>query len=126
MREMNQKNSKKLYKKDLPSDLMMSLKASQAKKGEDVVILDLKSLSSFTDYFVIMNGNSKRQNVAICENVERELKEKNIKPASIEGRKNAEWILMDYGNFIIHIFSKEAREYYSLEKLWGDAPRLKF
>jgi ribosome-associated protein len=126
VREMNQKNSKKLYKKDLPSDLMMSLKASQAKKGEDVVILDLKSLSSFTDYFVIMNGNSKRQNVAICENVERELKEKNIKPASIEGRKNAEWILMDYGNFIIHIFSKEAREYYSLEKLWGDAPRLKF
>lgn len=126
MREMNQKNSKKLYKKDLPSDLMMSLKASQAKKGEDVVILDLKILSSFTDYFVIMNGNSKRQNVAICENVERELKEKNIKPASIEGRENAEWILMDYGNFIIHIFSKEAREYYSLEKLWGDAPRLEF
>jgi ribosome-associated protein len=123
---MSQKTSKKLYKKDLPNDVRMSLKASQAKKGEGMVILDLKSISSFTDYFVIMQGNSKRQNMAICENVERELKEKDIRPESIEGRENAEWILMDYGNFIVHIFSKEAREYYSLEKLWGDAPRLDF
>ena len=126
MREMNQKTSNKLIKKNLPNDVTASLKACQAKKGEDMVILDLKDISSFTDYFVIMHGNSKRQNVAICENVERELKGKNIRPASIEGRENAEWILMDYGNFIIHIFSKEAREYYSLEKLWGDAPRLNF
>jgi ribosome-associated protein len=123
---MSQKTSKKLYKKDLPNDVRMSLKASQAKKGEGMVILDLKSISSFTDYFVIMQGNSKRQNMAICENVERELKEKDIRPESIEGRENAEWILMDYGNFIVHIFSKEAREYYSLEKLWGDAPKLDF
>jgi ribosome-associated protein len=126
VRKMSQKTSKKLYKKDLPNDVRMSLKASQAKKGEGMVILDLKSISSFTDYFVIMQGNSKRQNMAICENVERELKEKDIRPESIEGRENAEWILMDYGNFIVHIFSKEAREYYSLEKLWGDAPRLDF
>ncbi len=123
MREMSQKT---LLKKNLPNDLAVSLKACQAKKGEDMILLDLKGISSFTDYFVIIHGNSKRQNVAICENVERELKEKNIRPASIEGRENAEWILMDYGNFIIHIFSKEAREYYSLEKLWGDAPRLNF
>jgi len=126
VRKMSQKTSKKLYKKDLPNDVRVSLKASQAKKGEGMVILDLKGISSFTDYFVIMHGNSKRQNVAICENVERELKEKDIRPESIEGRENAEWILMDYGNFIIHIFSREAREYYSLEKLWGDAPRLDF
>lgn len=126
MRKMSQKTSKKLYKKDLPNDVRMSLKASQAKKGEGMVILDLRSISSFTDYFVIMQGNSKRQNMAICENVERELKEIDIRPESIEGRENAEWILMDYGNFIVHIFSKEAREYYSLEKLWGDAPRLDF
>jgi ribosome-associated protein len=126
VRKMSQKTSKKLYKKDLPNDVRMSLKASQAKKGEGMVILDLKSISSFTDYFVIMQGNSKRQNMAICENVERELKEKDIRPESIEGRENAEWILMDYGNFIVHIFSKEAREYNSLEKLWGDAPRLDF
>lgn len=126
MREMSQKKSKKLYKKDLPNDIRVSLKASQAKKGEGMVILNLKGISSFTDYFVVMHGNSKRQNVAICENVERELKENDIRPESIEGRENAEWILMDYGNFIIHIFSKETREYYSLEKLWGDAPRLVF
>jgi ribosome-associated protein len=126
VRKMSQKTSKKLYKENLPNDVRVSLKASQAKKGEGMVILDLKSISSFTDYFVIMHGNSKRQNMAICENVERELKEKDIRPESIEGRENAEWILMDYGNFIIHIFSKEAREYYSLEKLWGDAPKLDF
>ncbi len=123
---MSQKISKKLHKKNLPKDVVLSLEAGQAKKGEDMTILDLKDISSFTDYFIIMHGNSRRQNVAICENVEQELKEKDIRPASIEGKENAEWILMDYGNFIIHIFSKEAREYYSLEKLWGDAPRLNF
>jgi ribosome-associated protein len=119
-------NQKTLLMKNLPNDVAVSLKACQAKKGEDMVLLELKGISSFTDYFVIIHGNSKRQNMAICENVERELKEKNIRPASIEGRENAEWILMDYGNFIIHIFSKEVRKYYSLEKLWGDAPRLNF
>lgn len=123
MREMRKEILKKLNKKNLPSDLKVSLKASQSKKGEDIVILDLRDISSFTDFFVIMHGNSKRQNVAICEHVEQELKRTEVRPSSIEGRENAEWILMDYGNFIIHIFSKEAREYYSLEKLWGDAPR---
>lgn len=123
MREMRKEILKELNKKSIPSDLKVSLKASQSKKGEDIMILDLRDISSFTDFFVIMHGNSKRQNVAICEHVEQELKRTEVRPSSIEGRENAEWILMDYGNFIIHIFSKEAREYYSLEKLWGDAPR---
>ena len=71
-----------------------------------------------------MNGNSARQNRAIYENIEKELKKENILPLHVEGKENAEWILMDYGSFILHIFSKETREYYSLEKLWGDGPKL--
>jgi ribosome-associated protein len=114
---------KKLDKRSLAKHVKLSVKASRAKKAEDIVVLDLRDISSFTDYFVIMQGNSKRQNIAIYESIEEELKDENVRPLSIEGRENAEWILMDYGYFIIHIFSKEAREYYYLEKLWGDAPR---
>ena len=126
MRKMSEKMEKKLDKRSLAKHVKLSIKASRDKKAEHIVVLDLGEISSFTDYFVIMQGNSRRQNIAIYESVEKELKKENIKPLSIEGRENAEWILMDYGYFIIHIFSKEAREYYYLEKLWGDAPRADF
>lgn len=126
MREMSKEMPKKLDKRSLDKYVKMSVNASRAKKAEDIMVLDLRDISSFTDFFVIMQGNSKRQNMAIYESIEQELKGKNIKPLSVEGLKNAEWILMDYGYFIIHIFSKEAREYYYLEKLWGDAPRSDF
>jgi len=123
VREMSKEMPNKLDKRSLAKHVKVSIKASREKKAEHIVVLNLKNVSSFTDYFVIMQGNYKRQNMAICESIEQKLKKENIKPLSIEGRKNAEWILMDYGDFIIHIFSKEAREYYYLEKLWGDAPR---
>jgi ribosome-associated protein len=123
VREMSKEMPNKLDKRSLVKHVKMSIKASREKKAEHIVVLDLRNVSSFTDYFVIMQGNSTRQNMAIYESIEQKLKKENIKPLSIEGRKNAEWILMDYGYFIIHIFSKEAREYYYLEKLWGDAPR---
>ena len=115
---------KKLTKRGLPGEVKTSIRAGQTKKGEDIVVLDLGGISSFTDFFVVMHGNSQRQNVAIYESIEQELKRENVRPLSIEGKENAEWILMDYGYFIIHIFSRAAREYYSLEKLWGDAPKL--
>lgn len=123
MRKMSDKMQKKMDKRSLPGHVKTSVKASQEKKAEHIVVLDLREISSFTDFFVIMQGNSKRQNMAIFESIEQQLKEQNTKPLSVEGRENAEWILMDYGYFIIHIFSPEAREYYYLEKLWGDAPR---
>jgi ribosome-associated protein len=94
------------------------------KKAEDIVVLDLTGISSFTDFFIIMNGNSSRQNVAISEGIEEELKDLSVRPLSVEGREHAEWILMDYGEFIVHIFSPRAREYYSLDKLWGDGIKL--
>lgn len=117
----SKKSEKTITKRSLPREIKISVKASRAKKGEKLLVLDLRGLTSFTDFFIIMQGNSARQNIALYKNVEQELKKENITPLSIEGKDNAEWILMDYGYFIVHVFSKTAREYYGLEKLWGDA-----
>ena len=123
---MNTTTPNKFTKRGLPKGVKIAVKVSLDKKGEDVVVLDLSEKSSFTDIFVILNGNSSRQNRALYENIEVELKKANILLLSREGLESAEWILMDYGYFIIHVFSKEAREYYSLENLWIDAPKLTF
>jgi ribosome-associated protein len=116
----------KFSKRSLPPEIRLAVKAGQAKKGEQILVLDLRELSSFTDYFVVMHGNSGRQNLALLEGIEEELKKVTARPLSIEGERNGEWILMDYGSFIVHIFSRRAREYYSLEKLWGDAAKLSY
>lgn len=126
MRKMAERAIKRFSKGNLPPEIDISVKASLAKKGEDLVIMDMSEQSSFTDIFIIVHGNSNRQNLAICENIEQELRKDKIRPLSVEGRKNAEWILMDYGNFIVHIFSKRTRDYYSLEKLWGDCPKITY
>ena len=116
--------SKKFTRRHLPAEVRLSLKICQAKKAENIVVLDLRGLASFTDFFIIMHGNSSRQNQAIYQALEENLGKERIFPLGIEGETVGEWILMDYGHFIIHIFSKRAREYYALEKLWGDAPSL--
>lgn len=123
---MTKKNSPTLTRRRLPPEVRLSVKTGQDKKAEDIVVLDLREISSFTDFFVIMAGNSNRQNAAIYESIELELKKSRVMPIGVEGREQAEWILIDYGSFIVHVFSKQARSYYSLEKLWGDAPRLSF
>jgi ribosome-associated protein len=121
---MNAKTENTTNTKKIPESLKISVEASRMKKAEDIVVLDLTGISSFTDFFIIMHGNSSRQNVAIYEGIDEELKDLSIRPLSVEGKENAEWILMDYGEFIVHIFSPKAREYYSLEKLWGDGAKL--
>jgi len=123
---MNEIKPKKLNKRNLPQGVKTAVRAGQDKKGEEITVLDLSAISSFTDFFIIMHGNSSRQNQAIYENIEQELKAVKIRPLSKEGVNNAEWILLDYGDFIVHIFSKEAREYYMLEKLWTDAPKITY
>lgn len=110
-------------KRSLPPEVRLSVKASREKKAEDITVLDLRELSTFTDFFVIMTGNSTRQNAAISEAIELALK-KSRRPLGVEGRGPGEWILLDYGSFVVHVFSKQARAHYSLEKLWGDAPRV--
>lgn len=114
---------KKLDKRGLPADLKTAAKAALDKKAEDLRILDLRGTSAFTDYFVIMHGNSSRHNVALADALEDVLKKSKIRPMGVEGRLHGEWILMDYGFFIVHIFSRAARDYYAMEKLWADAPR---
>ncbi|MGB7297288.1 MAG: ribosome silencing factor [Candidatus Aminicenantales bacterium] len=111
-------------KRNLPREVRLSVQAGRDKKAEDIVVLDLRELSTFTDFFVIMTGNSTRQNTAISESIEQALKKTRVLPLGVEGRGPAEWILLDYGSYVVHVFSKQARAHYSLEKLWGDAPRL--
>lgn len=101
-----------------------AVEAVQSKKAEDISVLDLKDIASFTDTFVICSGLNPRQNQAISDEVERQLKQDGVRPSSIEGYQQAEWILMDYGDFIVHIFSQRARNYYELERLWKTARRV--
>ena len=101
----------------------IAAKSAYDRKALDIVILDLKGLSSLTDYFVICSGNSDTHVQGIAEGIEESLDEEKVKIWLREGEKKSTWILLDYIDVIIHIFTKEAREFYSLERLWGDAPR---
>jgi len=93
-------------------------------KAVDLVILEVKNLSSFTDYFVICSGNSDRQVQAIAAHIEEKLGKGEIHPLSIEGKREGRWILLDYGDVVIHVFYQPVREFYDLERLWSDAPRI--
>ncbi len=101
------------------------IKAALEKKAGDIVTLDVRGLSSFTDYMIICNGSSDRQVQAIAASIEESLKKFRILPLGIEGEKSGKWILMDYGDVIIHIFYESTREFYDIERLWSDAPRIK-
>lgn len=99
--------------------------AADAKKADDVAVLDLTSLSDVCDYFVIATGQNSRLADAVADEVEEKVADAcGEHPFSIEGRDEGSWILMDYGSVIVHVFSPEARDYYRLERLWGDAPVL--
>ncbi len=101
----------------------VAVAAAESKKAEDISVLDLREVASFTDTFVICNGRNPRQNQAISDEVEKQLKQEGRRPAGIEGYQQAEWILLDYGDMIVHIFSPRARDYYELERLWKTAGR---
>jgi ribosome-associated protein len=123
---MAENTKKRFTKRSLPASVRQAVEAALAKKAEDVCVLDLRELTSFTDFFLIMHGHSSRQNVAVAEAVEAALRPSGLRPLSVEGREAAEWVLLDYGSMVIHVFSRAAREHYGLESLWGDAPRLDF
>ncbi|MEO8100031.1 MAG: ribosome silencing factor [Acidobacteriota bacterium] len=99
--------------------------AAEEKQAKDIKVLDLREVTSFADYFIICTGANTRQNQAICNEIESHLKEFGERPNSVEGYDNAEWILMDYGDYLIHIFSEKSRVYYDLERLWRDAKPVK-
>ncbi|MCB1036983.1 MAG: ribosome silencing factor [Acidobacteria bacterium] len=91
------------------------------KKAVDLKILHLEPVSDFTDYFLVCSGTNERQVQAIAESVERRLRTLKARPLHVEGLKNAQWVLLDYGDFLVHVFDQERRDFYGLERLWGDA-----
>jgi ribosome-associated protein len=111
-------------KKRLRSDVATAVRAALDKKATDVVVLDLRHTQAFTDYFILCSGQNQRQVKAIADAVEEGLRAATIRPAHIEGYDRAEWVLMDFFDFIVHIFSPQTREFYALERLWGDAERI--
>jgi ribosome-associated protein len=104
-----------------PEALRLALRAAFAKKAEQVILLDLRKKSAFTDYFAICTGQSPRQVKAITDAIEDVLRKAGIKPLHIEGYARAEWVLIDGFDFIVHVFTPDTREFYSLERLWGSA-----
>jgi ribosome-associated protein len=108
----------------LPADIALALAAAQDKKTLDLVVLDLRKGTAFTDFFVIGTGANARQVQAIADAIEEALRKQGVKPALIEGRARGEWVLLDYFDFIVHIFPPATRGFYGLERLWGDAERI--
>ena len=103
----------------------LALYAAGEKKAHDLVVLDLREVASFTDYFVIASGTNVRQVQAIADEVQEQLrKQLSVRPARVEGYSSAEWVLLDYGDFIFHVFEEKSRRFYDLERLWRDAARV--
>jgi ribosome-associated protein len=108
----------------LDERLCAALHAASEKKAIDPVVLDLREIASFTDYFVILSGQNERQVQAISDEIYEQLKKAGEAAARVEGYKTAEWILLDYGDFVVHVFEQKARKFYDLERLWRASKRV--
>jgi ribosome-associated protein len=107
-----------------PKQVSLAIEAAADKKANDLVVLDLRKATGFTDFFVICSGTNPRQIRAIADSVTEALAVAGAKPAHVEGYERSEWILLDYFDFIVHVFTQETRAFYGLERLWGNAERL--
>ena len=111
---------------DLDENVKLALHCASDKKAFNLTVVDLREIASFTEFFVIAGGANQRQVQAIADEIQEQLKKQlDERPIRIEGYNAAEWILMDYGDFVIHIFEQKAREFYDLERLWRDARKVK-
>ena len=108
----------------LDERVFAALHAAGEKKALEPVVLDLREIASFTDYFVIVSGANERQVQAISDEVYESLKKAGHPAARVEGYKTAEWILLDYGDFVVHVFEQKARKFYDLERLWRESKRV--
>jgi ribosome-associated protein len=106
--------------------LRVAVEAARDKKAQGIEVLELGEMTSVTDYFLICHGNSSRQVDAIVSEIRRKLRECKVRAAHVEGEGGSEWVLMDYLQFVVHVFTAERRSFYSLEKLWAGAPRVEF
>jgi len=118
------KTTKKKKAAKLPAQVDLAIAAAESKQAADVVVLDLRKTGGFTDFFLIASGTNTRQVRAIADAVMESLAAKGAKPAYVEGYDRSDWILLDYFDFIVHVFGKETRTFYDLERLWGSADRL--
>jgi ribosome-associated protein len=96
--------------------------AAEDRKALDLKVLHLQKISDFTDYFMICSGTSERQVQAIADAVQEKLRENRVRPLHVEGYNRGQWVLIDYGDLVVHVFQEEPRRHYALERLWGDAP----
>ena len=108
----------------LPDELVAAARAAYDKKATGVVVLDLRKAQAFTDFFFICTGHNPRQVKAIADAIETALGQDGLAPAHVEGYAKADWILLDYFSFVVHVFSPELRRFYDLERLWGSGERL--
>jgi ribosome-associated protein len=114
-------------KKDsLRPELRIAIKAAQDKQAVEVTLLDLQGLGAFTDQFIVCSGLSSRQVDAICDEIEEQLSRIGIRLLHREGKAGAEWMLLDFGSFLVHVFTERARHYYDIERLWRAARRINF
>src|SRR5258707_816249 len=118
------KTTKKKKSTKLPTQVDLAIAAAESKQAADVVVLDLRKTGGFTDFFLIASGTNTRQVRAIADAVMESLAAKGAKPAYVEGYDRSDWILLDYFDFIVHVFGRETRTFYDLERLWGSADRL--
>jgi len=108
----------------LPAQIEAEVRAVEDKKALDVVVLDLRKADGFTDFFVICSGANARQVRAIADSVTESLAAEGVRPAHLEGYDRSEWVLIDYFDFVVHVFAPETRMFYGLERLWGSAERI--
>jgi len=108
--------------KDLPADVARAVDLMFDRKANDVVLMDLRNISSATDCFLVASGTSDTHVASIADHVVSELKQSGTRPLNVEGERGGRWILVDYFSFVVHVFHPAAREFYQLERLWGDAP----
>jgi ribosome-associated protein len=108
----------------LDERIVIAVRAASDKKAVDMVVLDLRGIASFTDYFLITSGMNARQVQAITDEVVAQLKKEGTRAQRVEGYRTAEWVLVDYGDFIVQVFESKARQFYDLERLWRDATRI--
>ena len=109
---------------EIEDQVMIAAQAAGEKKATDRVVLDLREVASFTEFFLICTGANSRQVKAISDSIEEQLRKSGKRPLHTEGYSSAEWILLDYGDFIVHVFSGVSRRFYDLERLWRDAKRV--
>jgi len=110
----------------LPDMISEAVNAALERKGQDLVVLNLSTSGAFTDYFVVCSGQTGRQVRAIVDGILKILREKGIRPSHVEGYDNGEWVLIDCFDFIVHVFTKETRLFYDLDRLWGNAARMEY